>query len=188
MQPLNRRIAGDDNIRVVAEPLQATIPNIAANILISARGQPQKFNVPHRSQPQLLCQASQVVSYINVPKGICETYGKLESSCAGQESLQRAAGAHSIAREKRRMPSLCPDKIVASVVCGSNNYVVRGQRFERSVESRTRQVWAVAVEGDDASLRAIREVRKHRSQACSKTFPLLRHHARSLACELRQLV
>src|SRR6267378_4266813 len=50
MQPLNGRIAGNDNIGVVAEPLQAAIPNIAMDIIIGARGQPKKCNVPHSSQ------------------------------------------------------------------------------------------------------------------------------------------
>ena len=52
MQPFNGRIAGNDNIGVVAEPLQAAVPNISMNIIIGARGQPKKFNVPHRSQDE----------------------------------------------------------------------------------------------------------------------------------------
>ena len=34
----------------------------------------------------------------------------------------------------------------------SHDHVMCGQRFERVFENRTRQVWAVAVEGNDASL------------------------------------
>src|SRR5690348_12325298 len=52
MQPLNGRIAGDDNIGVVAEPLQAAIPDIAMDVIIDARGQPKKFSVPHRCQDE----------------------------------------------------------------------------------------------------------------------------------------
>src|SRR6266478_858400 len=52
MQPLSGRIAGNDNIGVVAEPLQAAITNISMNIIISARGHPKKFNVPHSSQDE----------------------------------------------------------------------------------------------------------------------------------------
>ena len=52
MQPLDGRIAGNDKIGVVAEPLQAAIPNISMNIIIGARGQPKKFNVPHSSQDE----------------------------------------------------------------------------------------------------------------------------------------
>src|SRR5271168_5068411 len=88
------------------------------------------------------------------------------------------------------MKSLCPDEIVASVVRWSNDYVMCGQRFECVFENRTRQVWAVAVEGNNASLRCVRsmtfcEVRKHRSEACSKTFPVLRNYARFVVCQLR---
>jgi len=46
----NGRIAGSDKIGVVAEPLQAAIPNISMNIIIGSRGCPKKFNVPHRGQ------------------------------------------------------------------------------------------------------------------------------------------
>jgi hypothetical protein len=52
MQILNRGIAGNDDIRVVAEPLQAAIPNIAMDIIIGARGNPKKSNVPHSSQDE----------------------------------------------------------------------------------------------------------------------------------------
>ena len=50
MQVLNGRIAGNDNIGVVAEPLQPAIPNISMNIIISTRRDSKKLNVPHSSQ------------------------------------------------------------------------------------------------------------------------------------------
>ena len=50
MQSLHGRIAGDDKIRVVAEPLQAAIPNISMDIVVGARGQPKKFNVPQAAK------------------------------------------------------------------------------------------------------------------------------------------
>ena len=49
-------------------------------------------------------------------------------------------------------------------------------------------MWTVAIEGNDASLMIFREVRKHRSEACSKTLTFLRNYARFVACQLRQLV
>ena len=70
----------------------------------------------------------------------------------------------------------------------SDNHVMCGQRFERVFENRTRQVWAVAVEGNDASLMIFCEVRKHRSEACGKTFTFLRNYAHFVACQLGQLV
>ncbi len=76
------------------------------------------------------------------------------------------------------MRSLCPDEIVASIVRWSDNHVMCSQRFERVFENRTRQVWAVAVEGDDASLMTFCEVRKHRSKAGGKTFAFLRNYVR----------
>jgi hypothetical protein len=52
MQRFDGRIAGDDKIGIVAEPLQAAIPNISMNVIIGARGLPKKFNVPHRGQDE----------------------------------------------------------------------------------------------------------------------------------------
>jgi hypothetical protein len=52
MQPFNGRIAGNDKIGVVAEPLQAAIPNISMNVIIGAWGRSKKFNVPHGSQDE----------------------------------------------------------------------------------------------------------------------------------------
>src|ERR1700676_1048638 len=86
------------------------------------------------------------------------------------------------------MRSLCSDEIVASVVGWSNDYVMGGQRFERVFENGTRQVWAVAVEGNNASLMTFCKVRKHRSEACGKTFTFLRNYARFIVFQPRQLV
>ena len=64
----------------------------------------------------------------------------------------------------------------------SHHYVMRGQHFERVFEYRTRQMWTVAVEGNDASLMILlsAKVRKHRSEARSKTFTFLRNDVHSL--------
>src|SRR5205809_4178913 len=86
------------------------------------------------------------------------------------------------------MKGLCPDEIVASVMGWSNDHVMCRERFERVFENRTRQVWAVAVEGNGASLMTFCEVRKHRSEACSKTFTFLGDYARFAICQLRQVV
>ena len=86
------------------------------------------------------------------------------------------------------MRSPCPYEIIASVVRCSHDYVMCSQRFERVFENRTRQVWAIAVEGDGASLAVIRKVRKHRGEACGKTFTFLGNYARFPARQLCQLV
>src|ERR1700751_1086867 len=85
------------------------------------------------------------------------------------------------------MRSFCPYEIVASVVVWPHDHVMCGQGFESIFENRTRQVWAVAVEGNGASLMTF-EVRKHRSEAGSKTFPFLRNYGHFFACQPRQLV
>ena len=59
------------------------------------------------------------------------------------------------------------------------------QRFERVFENRTRQVWAIAVKGNNASLMTFCEMRKHRSEACSKSFTVLGNYAHFVACQLR---
>jgi hypothetical protein len=62
-----------------------------------------------------------------------------------------------------------------------------GQCFESIFEDRTRQVWAIAVEGNDAALMTFGEMRKHRSKACRKTFSFLRNDARFPACQRCQI-
>ena len=52
MQRFGGRIAGNDKIGVVAEPLQAAIPNVSMDIIIGPRGQGKKFNVPHRCKDE----------------------------------------------------------------------------------------------------------------------------------------
>ena len=49
MQSLNGGVAGNNKIGVVAEPLQASIPNISIDILIGFRGHAKEFNVPYDS-------------------------------------------------------------------------------------------------------------------------------------------
>ncbi len=86
------------------------------------------------------------------------------------------------------MSSLCPYKVVASIVCWSNDNVMCGQRFERVFENSTWQMRAIAVEGNRASFMRFCEVRKHRSEACRKTLSFLGNYAHFTARELRQFV
>src|ERR1700682_4497114 len=86
------------------------------------------------------------------------------------------------------MGSLCPYEIVASIVRWSHDHVMRGQHLECVFEHGTRQVWAVAVEGNGASLMIFREVRKQRSKACSKPLTLLSNDAPSVPCQTSQFV
>jgi len=82
------------------------------------------------------------------------------------------------------MGSLCPDEIVASVMGWSNDYVMCGQRFECTFKNRTRQVWAIAVEGNNASLATFSEVCKHGTEACDETLTALRDYAHFATCQL----
>src|SRR6202051_1477163 len=86
------------------------------------------------------------------------------------------------------MGGLGPYKLVAAVVCWSNNHVVPGERLERALKNRSRQMRAVAVEGNDPFASTLCEVCKHRSQTCGEALSFLRNYARSIACQLRQLV
>ena len=52
MQLLCRRIAGNHNVGVVAEPLKAAIPNLSMNVIVSASGKPKKFNVPQGGEDE----------------------------------------------------------------------------------------------------------------------------------------
>ena len=52
MQGFNPGVAGNDDVRVVPEPLQSAIPDIPVNIIIGACGHSKKFNVPYSSQDE----------------------------------------------------------------------------------------------------------------------------------------
>src|SRR5579863_3457096 len=85
------------------------------------------------------------------------------------------------------MRGLGANQIVASVVRWSHHYVMFSQRFECFFENKTREVWAVAVEGNGAPL-TFCELRKHRSETGGKTLTFLRNYARFPACHKRKLV
>jgi hypothetical protein len=50
VQAPDRRIAGNDSIRAIAEPLQAAIPNISVNVIIGAWLHPKKLKMPQSGQ------------------------------------------------------------------------------------------------------------------------------------------
>src|SRR5438477_12082118 len=86
------------------------------------------------------------------------------------------------------MGSLRSDQIVTSVVCRSDNHIARSEGLERSLQYRCWQMWAVAVERDDALLTRRRELRKYRVKACSKALTRLRYDAYRITCRARQIV
>src|ERR1700745_3190052 len=86
------------------------------------------------------------------------------------------------------MGSLRSDQIVTSVVCRSDNHIARSEGLERSLHYRCWQMWAVAIERDDALLTRRREVREYRGKACSKALTRLRHDAHRITCQARQIV
>src|SRR5262249_61079150 len=86
------------------------------------------------------------------------------------------------------MRRLCPYQIVAPIVRRADDYVMCGERFERVFKNRTRKAWAVAVEGNRASLMIFPKVRKNRGEACGETFTFLRNYCGIVADQLSQLV
>ena len=62
------------------------------------------------------------------------------------------------------------------------------QAFERVFENRTRQMWTVAVEGNDKSLVFFCEVRKYRSKSCGKALTVLRNYACLVTRQSRQFL
>ena len=137
---------------------------------------------------QFRSEPDQVVSDVDVVERICEPYAEPQISRAGQESLQRAAGAHSVACEERGVRGLRPHEIVASVVSRPDDHVMLREDREGFLENRPRQMRAVAVEGYDAASVALCEVRKHRRKTCRKALTLLCHYARSLTSGMSQFV
>ena len=59
------------------------------------------------------------------------------------------------------MGNLGAYEIVAAILCRPNNQVVRGECLESAPKNRSRQMRAVAVEGNDALPAKRREVCKH---------------------------
>ena len=109
-------------------------------------------------QPQAL---REVALHVDVVEGIGEANGKLQSASTGEQGLKRTVSAHAVAIEKRWMSGLGADQIIAAIMCRSNHQVVPGERLERALKHRRRQVWAVAVEGNDTLPARRCEVRKH---------------------------
>jgi hypothetical protein len=50
-----------------------------------------------------------------------------------------------------------------------------GEYFERAVQNGRREVWTVAIEGDDVPPAGGSEVSKNRGESCGKTFSFLRN-------------
>src|SRR5208282_867629 len=132
---------------------------------------------PSRSDPQFRGKPSQVVLHVDVVEGIREANGKLQSASAHQQGLKRALSTHAVTIEERWVSGFGPNEIIAAIMCWSNHHVVPGERLERAPKNRSRQMRAVAVEGNDAFPASRSEVCKHRGQACRKALPFLRHDA-----------
>jgi len=56
-----------------------------------------------------------------------------------------------------------------------DNHVVRSEYFERTVQNRRREVWAIAIEREDMLLASGSEMSKYRGKSGSETFAFLRH-------------
>ena len=127
---------------------------------------------PGGSEAQFRGEPSQIVFYVDVVEGVGEANRKLQSASARQQHLKRALRAHAIAIEKRWMGGLGAYQIIAAVVRRSDNNVVAVERLERAFKNRSRQMRAVAVEGNDALPARRCEVCKDRRQACRQALAL----------------
>src|SRR5205823_12044064 len=110
---------------------------------------------------------------------------KLPYAGTVQQCLKRIRRSHPVAAEKLWMCGPRTDKIVAAIARGPDNYVVRGECLERPHKYGRWQVWAVAVECDDALPASCREVCERRGEACRKALTLLRHNAHSITRQAR---
>jgi len=50
MQRVERGVAGDEDVRVIAEPLDAAVPEISMNVVVRPRRHPEKRKPPYRGQ------------------------------------------------------------------------------------------------------------------------------------------
>ena len=140
------------------------------------------------SELQFLGQQKQIVSNVNVVERFRQAGGEFKILCACQQSVERAPGSHTIAFEKGRMGGLGSNQVVAAIVGRPDYHVVRGEHFERAVENRRREVWSIAVEGDDVSPTGGCKMPKDRGESCRETIALLRHDLDRITDEGRQFI
>src|SRR5580698_6999770 len=105
-----------------------------------------------RSQQQLPGKPGQVAMHIDVVERIGEADRELQPARTRQQIVERTASSHSIAMKKLSMGRMCSDQIIAAIVRRSNHNIVSAERFECAVENGSRQMWAVAIEGNHALL------------------------------------
>ena len=70
----------------------------------------------------------------------------------------------------------------------SDNEIARGKGVKRAQKHGCRQVWAVAVERDNARALSGRKVCEHRSESSRKSLPGLRNNAHRIAGHTRQII
>src|SRR5919108_727464 len=133
------------------------------------------------SEPQFPSQQNHVFCDINVVEGFREARCKSKDLRAHQQSVERAARSHTFTFEERRVSGLSANQIIASIVGWPDNHVMRGEYFERAVQSRWGKVWTVAIEGDDMLPASGSEVSKNGSESCGETFPFLPYDLHCIA-------
>src|SRR5580692_6369608 len=102
-----------------------------------------------RSELQFASQQNQIVGDIDVIEGFREARREFKGLRAREQSVECAAGSHTVAFEERRVSRLGADQIVASIVGWPDNHVMRRKCFERALQNQWREVWTVAIECDD---------------------------------------
>src|SRR5262249_5328486 len=133
-------------------------------------------------------KANQVVRDVNVVEGLCEARRQLKGLGSRQQFVERAPCSHPIVFEERRMGSLGADKIVASVVGRPDNHIARSQSRKSAIQNQRREVWAIAVEGNNALLDGSGEMCKNRIESRGKAFTLLSYDLSCSAQEVRQFI
>jgi hypothetical protein len=73
------------------------------------------------------------------------------------------------------------NQIVASIVGWPDNYIMRGEYFERALENRPSEVRTIAIECDDVLPTGGCEVSKDRGESRCETFAFLRDDLRCIA-------
>src|SRR5215469_2967952 len=117
-----------------------------------------------------------------------KTRGELKEPDTRQQFVERAFCPHFIAPEESRVGSLRANKIIASVMCRSDNHVTGGESLKSPLQNRCWQVWTVAIEGNDVPLASRGEVTKNIGECCCQALTFLRNNLHPIAEQVHQFV
>src|SRR5215471_10783202 len=96
-----------------------------------------------RSTLQFRSELNQVGSHVNIIERVSEASRELKRLGTREQSIESAPCSHPIVLEECRIDGVCSHQVIASVMCGSDNYVACRQCLKSAFRNRRWQVWAI---------------------------------------------